>query len=94
MEVDPYDDPIETQTALYDYTASLSDYAYYRYVHNITKTRPAEGNSCPRCYSKRVKIGYPYIHCSTCKLTEPLIDFPASVSYLTAIREYYPVSRK
>jgi len=33
---------------------------------------------CPRCFSTKVVIGYPYIECLNCGYNEPLIDFPIS----------------
>ena len=81
-------DPIEWRDYLVD-SATLPEHQWYRTLYNITKERPAEGNSCPRCYSKRVKISYPYIRCHTCKLTEPLIDYTASALFLDYIKQLY-----
>ncbi len=33
---------------------------------------------CPRCESKRIKVGYPNYECLACGYTEPLSDFPIS----------------
>lgn len=57
-----------------------TEFESYRSMHNIRKNRPA-GNSCPRCFSKRIKVEPPHIICNTCKLTEPLMDFPMSRTF-------------
>ena len=38
----------------------------------------AETYQCPRCKSKRFRVGYPDMQCFDCGYTEPLIDFPIS----------------
>lgn len=46
---------------------------------------------CPRCFSTKIVIGYPYIECRNCGYNEPLIDFPISHYYHLAMLQEYQV---
>lgn len=44
---------------------------------------------CPRCFSTKFVIGYPYMECRHCGYSEPLIDFPISHYYHLALTQEF-----
>ena len=46
---------------------------------------------CPRCFSTKIDVSYPYIQCLHCGYDEPLIDFPISHDFHLAFTKEFKV---
>lgn len=64
------------------------EHTFWRWDHEeLVELEPENPlqTRCPRCFSTRVIIGYPYIECRNCGYNEALMDFPISRYYHLAL---------
>lgn len=54
------------------------EFFFWREDHRAYPEPKPTVTCCPRCFSQKVNIGYPYIICDSCGYNEPLVDFPSS----------------